>query len=393
MSGKEGDVEMGNKKVDKKEGEGEGKEDAEKIDTGVAPRKKRQIHTPLFVFLWTYLPWHMWGHLVPLFLTHACIVCAGGVFACNYGMEELACSWIGLCGFVSCILGCSKIQTYGSLKAASEQMEEELNSMKFLMDKYEEENSLLKETLQKLEKQSKELREESGKLEAFTQNLKVTTEDFELGIRRFKKERKNLAETFENIDKIVDSLNNKEVDLQKRCAVLCGELKKLRAHNKAIAKTYNNLVEEHEKVNNTNARLGHQIELFDEMNKKFVDQQDVLKDSMHSNVLGLKMMMQNYEILFLQEIAHNAEFMDGEKGMTQEKFMEFLRRIPANIQFEESRLLALFNELVNEEQICDHKGMREIIKQIVNKNTGVPGALADLDEIEATIEASAVVDL
>lgn len=380
-------------KTSNKEGEEEVAEDSQKIDVGVGPRKKRQIHTPLFVFLWTYLPWQMWGHLVPLFLTHACIVCAGGVFACNYGMEELACSWLGLCGFVSCIIACFKIQTYGSLKAASEQMEEELNSMKFLMEKYEEENSLLKETLQKLEKQSKELREESGKLEEFTQNLKVTTEDFELGIRKFKRERKNLAETFENIDKIVASLNNKEADLQKRCAVLCGELKKLRAHNKAIAKTYNNLVEEHEKVNNTNARLAEQIERFESMNQKFVDQQDVLKDSMHGNVLGLKMMMQNYEILFLQEIAHNAEFMDGKKGMTQEKFEEFLRRIPANIQFSESRLLALFEDLVNEDGICDHTGMREIIKQIVKANTGVPGALADLNDIEASVEASAVVDL
>lgn len=386
------DVEMASKKLDD-ENQGEGSEGEEKLDVGVAKRKKRQIHTPLFVFLWTYLPWQMYGHLIPLFLTHACIVCAAGVFACNYGMEELACSWLGLTGFVSCILACSKIQTYGSLKAASEQMEEELNSMKSLMEKYEQENTLLKETLQKLEEQSKALREESGKLEAFTDTLKLTTENFELGIKKFKLERKNLAKTFENIDKIVDSLNNKEEDLQKRCARLCSELKKLRAHNKAIARTYNNLVEEHEKVNNTNARLAEQIERFESMNQKFVDQQDVLKDSMHGNVLGLKMMMQNYEILFLQEIAHNAEFMDGRKGMTHEKFEEFLRRIPANIQFQESRLIGLFEDLVNDDGICDHNGMREIIKQIVKVNSGVPGALAGEDEVEASMEASAVVDL
>merc|ERR1719193_2227584 len=127
-------------------------------------------------------------------------------------MEEFACSWLGLTGFVSCILACSKIQTYGSLKAASEQMEEELHSMKSLMLKYEEENLLLKETLQKLEEQSKALKEESGKLEAFTTNLKLTTTDFEIGIQKFKKERKQLAETFHNIDQIVESLSDKEIN-------------------------------------------------------------------------------------------------------------------------------------------------------------------------------------
>jgi len=392
MSVKGGDVELANKKGND-ENTDDNAETSEELDVGVGERKKREIHVKLLVFLWSYAPWNMWGHLVVLFLTHAAIVSAGGVFACNYGMEELACSWLGLIGFVSCILACSKIQSYGSLKAASEQMEAELKSMKKLMSKYEEENSLLKETLQRLEEQSKVLKEESGKLEAFTKNLKLTTEDFELGIRKFKKERKNLAETFENIDKIVHSLNDKEVDLQKRCSVLCNELKKLRAHNKAIARTYNNLVEEHEKVNNTNARLAEQIERFESMNQKFVDQQDVLKDSMHGNVLGLKMMMQNYEILFLQEIAHNAEFMDGQRGMTVEKFEEFLRRIPANIQFSESRLLALFEDLLDDDGFCDHEGMREIIKQIVKSNTGVPGALAGLNEMTASIEPSALVDL
>jgi len=386
-----GDVELA-KTGDSKD-EGSDTEKEEELDDGVGERKKRDLNVPLFVFLWTYKPWHMWGHLIPLFLTHACIISACGVFACNYGMYELACSWLGLCGFVSCILACSKIQTYGSLKAASEQMEEELKRMKQLMNKYEDENQLLKETLKRLEEQSEALKEESNKLGKFTDNLKLTTEDFERGIIDFKREREQLATTFENIDNIVSSLSDKEADLQKRCTVLRNELKKLRAHNKAIAETYNNLVEEHEKVRNTNSRLAEQIERFENMNQKFIDQQDVLKDSMHGNVVGMKMMMQNYEILFLQEIAHNTEFVDGQAGMNMDKFEEFLRRIPANMQCPENRLIALFEELVDENGICDHEGMREIIKQIVKANTGVAGALAGIDEMDNSIEPSAVVDL
>jgi len=389
MSG-EGDVELA-KKGEDGENEDENSSSSEE-EVVVGDRKKHEKHVPLFVFLWTYKPWHMWGHLVPLFLTHACIVSALGVFACNYGMYELACSWLGLCGFVSCILACSKIQDLGALKDASEQMEEELQRMKKLMEKYDKENKLLKETLQKLEEQSKALKEESGKLEAFTTKLRLTTTDFEIGIQKFKKERKQLAETFHNIDQIVESLNDKEINLQKRCAILCNELKKLRAHNKAIAATYSNLIEEHAKVNNTNARLTEQIERFEDMNQKFVDQQDVLKDSMHGNVIGLQSMMQNYEILFLQEIAHNAEFSDGQRGMTMLKFEEFLRRIPGNMQAPESRLIALFNELA-ENGICDHEAMREIITQIVKANTGVEGALAGVNEFDASVEPSAVVDL
>jgi len=385
-----GDVELANNNPEDEKKEDGKEEDSD--DLGIGERKPHETHAPFFVFVWTYKPWHMWGHLTPLFLTHAGIACALGVFACNYGMYELACSWLGLLGFVSCIMACSKIQSYASLKGAAEQMEEELDRMKKLMEKYEHENNMLKLTLQALEAQSQTLKEESGKLEAFTKNLKLTTADFEHGIQQFKRERKHLAETFENIDQIVKSLNDKESDLQARCATLCTELKKLRAHNKAMAAMYNNLVEEHEKVNNTNARLAEQIERFENMNQKFVDQQDVLKDSMHGNVVGLKMMMQNYEILFLQEIAHNAEFMDGMEGMTRDKFDEFLRRIPANMQCHESRLIALFEELAVD-GICDHGGMREIILQIVKANTGVSGALADLAEIEGSVEPSAVVDL
>jgi DNA repair exonuclease SbcCD ATPase subunit len=391
MSGKDGDIELANKGK-----EGENKDDNDQSgeeEVKVAERKKYRKHVPLFVFLWTYKPWDMLHHLVPLFLTHACIVSALGVFACNYGMEELACSWLGLCGFVSCILACSRLQSYGSLQQSTEQMEEELKRMRTLMGQYEKENELLKETLQKLEKQSIALKEESGKLESFTDKLKLTTTEFEQGIKKFKNERKQLAETFNNIDKIVESLSDKESNLQKRCATLCNELKKLRAHNKAIAQTYSNLIAEHEKVNNTNDRLREQIERFEDMNQKFVDQQDVLKDSMHGNVMGLQVMMQNYEILFLQEIAHNAEFMDGQPGMTMDKFEEFLRRIPGNMQCPEDRLIALFQEL-EQDGICDHGAMREIIKQIVKANTGVEGALAGLDELDlTTAEASAVVDL
>lgn len=389
MSKKEGDVEL----AKKGDGESEDGSTESSDETVVEERKKHDKHVPLFVFMWTYKPWKMWGHLVPLFLTHACFISSLGVFACNYGMYELACSWLGLIGFVSCIMACSKIQAYGALKDASEQMEEELQRMKKLMEQYENENQLLKETLQQLEKQSDALKEESGKLEAFTKDLRVTTTDFELGIQRFKTERKQLAKTFDNIDQIVNSLQDKETHLQERCATLCAELKKLRAHNKYIANTYSNLVMEHQKVNNTNARLEEQIERFENMNQKFVHQQDVLKDSMHGNVVGLKMMMQNYEIMFLQEIAHNTEFMDGARGMTMVKFEEFLRRIPANMQCPETRLISMFEEMANDNGVCDHEAMRIIIQQIVKANTGVAGALAGVDEMEASVEPSAIVDL
>merc|ERR1719233_759596 len=140
-----GDVEMANT------AEGSGEDDkSEHSDLGIGERKPHETHAPFFVFVWTSKPWHMWGHLTPLFLTHAGIACALGVFACNYGMYELACSWLGLLGFVSCIMACSKIQSYASLKGAAEQMEEELDRMKKLMSRYENENEMLKETLQAL---------------------------------------------------------------------------------------------------------------------------------------------------------------------------------------------------------------------------------------------------
>jgi len=356
-------------------------------------RKSSNKSTPFFVFLWSYLPWHMWGHLSAFFLTHACIACALGVFACNYGMEELVCSWLGLCGFASCIVGCSNIQEYGQMKDAAERMEAELQSMRLLMEKYELENDLLKETMVQLEEQSEALQAESKKLEMFTENLKNTTTEFETNIRCFKRERLQLAATFENIDKIVNSLSDKEADLQKRTIALQRELKKLRTHNKTIAGIYDEIVLEHQKVKDTNARMAEQIEMFENINKKCIDQQDVLKKTLHGNTEGMKTMMQNYEILFMQEIAHSAEFVDGQAGMTIEKFEEFVKRIPSNIQYPEDRLISLFEEKCDENGICNNEAMHLIITQLVKAKAGVPGALLSSDEIVGSVEPSAMVDL
>jgi len=336
----------------------------------------REIDVPMFVFLWTYKPWHLFGHLIPFFLTHSCLFCAFGVLLCNYGYAEACCTWIGLCGFVSCILGMSKIQTFSFLLGESEVLKDELTKMKKLMAKFENENKALKETLVKLEEQSEALKEQSGKLERFNMDLNLTTENYEVHVRKFKHERLELAQTFFEIEQIVETLTEKEGSLQQRCTILKKELKKLRAHNKAIAETYNNLVEEHENVQLTNKRMGEQIKKFQEMRQNFIDQRNVLKDSMRGNLSGLNSMMENYEILYLQEIAHNTEFLDGRAGMTAEKFEEFIRRIPANMQVDEDKLISLFEELGNEDFICNHEQMRRIVVEIVKANSGMGGRLA-----------------
>jgi len=356
-------------------------------------RKSSHKEAPFFVFLWSQSPFHLWPRIVPFFLTHACIACSIGVFACNYGMQELVCSWLGLIGFVSCIVACSKIQEYAQMKDAAERMEAELKSMKLLMDKYENENDLLRDTLKKLEEQSEALQEESRKLEKFTESLKETTDKFETGIIYFKRERKNLAETFKNIDTIVSSLDAKEANLQQRCAALQIELENLRKQNTSIGDTFDNLVLEHDKLQKTNDRMAEQIEKFEEINQRCIDQQDVLKNTLHGNAVGMKTMMQNYEILFLQEVAHTAEFSDGQPGMTIEKFEEFSRRIPSNMQYPEDRLMNLFEEKVDENGVCNHEAMTQIITQIVKANAGEAGALLGSDEIEQSMEPSAVVDL
>jgi len=336
----------------------------------------REIDVPMFVFLWTYKPWHLFGHLIPFFLTHSCLFCAFGVLLCNYGYAESCCTWIGLCGFVSCILGMSKIQTFSFLLGESEILKDELTKMRKLMAKFENENQALKETLVKLEEQSEALKEQSGKLERFNTDLNLTTEYYETHVREFKRERLELAQTFFEIEQIVETLTEKEGNLQQRCTILKKELKKLRAHNKAIAETYNNLVEEHENVQLTNKRMGEQIKKFQEMRQNFIDQRNVLKDSMRGNLSGLNSMMENYEILYLQEIAHNTEFLDGRAGMTAEKFEEFIRRIPANMQVDEDKLISLFEELGNEDFICNHEQMRRIVVEIVKANSGMGGRLA-----------------
>jgi len=384
------DVELAKKGNEKQEGEkSETESDEEELD-----KDCKDDNVPLFVFLWTYKPWALYrdGHLIPLFITHSIIVCAVGVFLCNAGYSSVACSPQGLIGFIMGILALSKIQMYGNLKLSSEKMQQEINKMKALMAKYENENRALKETLVLLEEQSEELKNQRSNLERFQESLVVTTTDFEKGVREFKRERIELNKSYDDIGRIVDSLQDKEVDLQKRCTILRRELKKLRAHNKAIAETYNNLVEEHECVRQTNDLLAEQSRKFESMREKFINQRDVLKDSMQGNLTGLQSMMENYEILFLQEIAHNAEFSDGKEGMTEDNFAEFLRRIPRNMPVDEDRLLALFEEHANEDYVCDHEAIQHIIVQIVKANTGVPGPLTGDGDIDAKLE-SAKVDL
>merc|ERR1719317_452536 len=255
--------------------------------------------------------------------------CAFGVLLCNYGYSSSVCTPIGLVGFVSILMGMSKIQSFGWISKRAKVLEEEHEKLRTLMGKYESENKALKDMLQRLEEQSEALKEESNKLSKFNAQLNETTDDYEAHVRDFRRERLKLAETFDDIERIVDTLDDKEGELQKRCTVLRRELKKLRGHNKAIAETYNNLVEEHQNVRETNELMAEQIKKFEEMRKVFIDQRDNLKSSMQGNLKGLEAMMENYEILYLQQIAHNTEFLDGQEGMTPEKFTEFIRRIPA----------------------------------------------------------------
>jgi len=290
------------------------------------------------------------------------------------------------------IMALAKIQMFGNLKISSERMQAELNKMKKLMGQYETENRCLKETLVKLEEQSTALNAQSNRLERFTDTLNITTNDFEMGVQEFRRERIELNKTFNQIHQIVATLEDKEVDLKNRCAVLRRELKKLRAHNQAIAVTYNNLVEEHEGVRQTNDQLAEQIKKFDAMRQKYIDQRDILKDSMDGNLLGLHSMMENYEIMFLQEIAHNAEFFDGKPGMTLDKFDEFLRRIPSNMQISEDHLMGLFEERSNHEGVCDHEAMHHIIIQIVKANAGQSAALTGEEVFDEKLD-SAKVDL
>jgi len=168
--------------------------------------------------------------------------------------------------------------------------------------------------------------------------------------------------------------------LQKRCTILKKELKKLRAHNKAIAETYNNLVDEHKSVQRTNELMGQQIKKFEEMRQNFINQRDILKDSMKGNLAGLNSMMENYEILYLQEIAHNTEFLYNDPRMTPERFEEFIRRMPANMQVPRDKLVELFEELSDENFVCSHEAMRAIIVEIVKYNAGMGGRLASEEE-------------
>jgi len=387
--GKDGkDIEMVSKENSDVE-KGDDLDPEEEEESSTEDLIDRDIDVPMFVFLWTYKPWHLFGHLVPFFLTHSCLFCAFGVLLCNYGYEASACTWIGLCGFVSCILGMSKIQTFSFLAGESEILKDELAKIKKLMAKFENENKALKETLVMLEEQSEALKEESGKLERFNKNLNLATDTYENHVREFKRERLELKQTFSEIEEIVDTLSKKEGDVQKRCTLLKKELKKLRAHNKAIAETYNNLVVEHENVQITNKEMGKRIKEFQDMRKKFIDQRDILKNSMRGNLTGLNSMMENYEILYLQEIAHNTEFLDGQAGMTPEKFAEFIRRIPANMKVSEDKLISLFEEKMDDDYQCDHEAMRSIVVEIVKANSGMGGRLAGGDEDEK----ASVVDL
>jgi len=367
-----------------------GREDDETTDS--EEEDEVEDNVPFFVFLWTYKPWQLYGHLIPLFITHTIVICAVGVFMCNSGYGDIACSPVGLVGFLIGVMGLAKIQMYGDLKKTSEKMQEELNKMKRLMGKYETENKKLKDTMKELEAQSDALKAESNKLERFNQNLKTSTEEFEEGVQQFRRERMELNQSFLTIKKIVGTLEDKEVDLHKRCMSLKKELKKLRAHNHTIVHTYNNLVAEHEGVRQTNKKLSGQIKKFEEMRQKFIDQRDVLKQSMKGNLNGLHSMMCNYEIMFLQEIAHNAEFIDGVPGMTKDKFEDFIRRIPTSMGVSEDKLLQLFHEMSDENGICDHESVNHIISEINKVNVGVPGDLnGELDE-DLKLE-SAKVDL
>jgi len=388
------DIEMVSKSKENSDVE-KGEDPEEEEESSTEELVDRDIDVPMFVFLWTYKPWHLIRHLIPFFLTHSCLFCAFGVLLCNYGYAESACTWIGLCGFVSCILGMSKIQTFSFLLGESEILKDELAKMRKLMSKFQNENKALKETLVKLEEQSEALKEESGKLERFNMDLNLTTDYYENHVKEFKRERLKLAQSFHEIERIVDTLSDKEGDVQRRCTILKRELKKLRAHNKAIAETYNNLVEEHENVQLTNKRMGEQIKKFQEMRKSFIDQRDILKNSMRGNLTGLNSMMENYEILYLQEIAHNTEFLDGQAGMTPEKFAEFIRRIPANMKVSEDRLISLFEEKMDNEYICNHEAMRSIVVEIVKANSGMDSRLAGGagGGVQAEDEKAAVVDL
>merc|ERR1719245_1013658 len=102
-------------------------------------------------------------------------------------------------------------------------------------------------------------------------------------------------------------------------------------------------------------------------------------------------MMDNYEIMFLQEIAHNAEFTDREPGMTLDKFKDFVRRIPSSMGVSESKLLQLFEELANEEDKCDHEAINHIISEIIKVNVRVPGHLnAEVDGEDSRLESAKV---
>jgi len=388
---KEGkDIEMAQREessIDEGEGDDIDKEEEESNDEVL----DRDVDVPMFVFLWTYPPWRIHRNFVPFFLTHACLFCAFGVLLCNYGYALDCCTWIGLCGFVSCILGMSKIQTFSHIIGESEILKDELIKMKKLMAKFENENQVLKDTLVKLEEQSEALKEESTKLSRFNTELNISTIEYEAHVREFRRERLELSQTFEKIDEIVKELGVKEGDVQKRCTILKKELKKLRAHNKAIAETYNNLVDEHQNVQKTNERMANQIKKFQEMRQAFIDQRDILKNSMRGNLSGLNSMMENYEILYLQEVAHNTEFLDGQPGMTVEKFDEFIRRIPANINVSNDFLISLFEELSDDNFVCDHEAMRRIVVEIVKANTGF-GRVSGGDEQQPD-EKSSVVDL
>jgi len=367
------DIEMAEKDVSNIDIDDEGDDIVKDEDESSDEDLDRDVDVPMFVFLWTYKPWNLLSHFVPFFLTHSCMFCAFGVLLCNYGYADACCTWIGLCGFVSCILGMSKIQAAITVIGEAEVMKDELAKMKKLMKSFENENQVLKETLVKLEEQSEALKEESTKLSRFNADLSISTNEYKSHVREFRRERLELSQTFEKIDNIVQVLGEKEGDVQKRCTNLKKELKKLRAHNKAIAETYGNLVEEHLNVQTTNERMANQIKKFQEMRQTFISQRDILKNSMQGNLSGLNTMMENYEILYLQEIAHNTEFLDGRPGMTADKFDEFIRRIPANMNISEDTLITLFEKLSDEDFICDHEAMRRIVVEIVKANAGIGG--------------------
>lgn len=238
------------------------------------------------------------------------------------------------------------------------------------MERYEEENFALRVCLREFQSQASTLKWEAKTLEDESTQLTKSTAEFTVNVQGFSRQNDTISQTLKEIGQKVEDLKDDQKEIEPKIRSLRKQLHKLRDLNYKIAKTYNELVEEHEKCRTHNRTMAQEIKGFDQLRETWASKRQLLTKSLKRRQRGVARLMDGYQRGVLRNIAHDAAQLDTDEAdthppgvMTRLRFAEFLRRIPATLEVDFGRLVMLFDRL-SKDDVLEDKFVDLIIAEV-----------------------------